>query len=259
MTQDEAHDPPDADDAEVSLERLSAAFADLIDAPDDAASPEPSGPRPAPSGSADDVDAGMRVLPRPRDDDEDDELWIDTGEEPLGPSDEVTVQGIIESILFVGHPKNVPISSDQVAAQIRGVSPDEVDSVVRRLNEIYLANGCPYEIIASGGGWRMVLRESFHSVRARFYGRLKQVRLSQAAVECLALVAYNEPLTTEEVNTLRSTESGGVLAQLVRRQLLRVERTEQPPRVTRYYTTRRFLQLFDLDSLEDLPQMQELD
>lgn len=247
-------DEGSGDDEDVSLERLSAAFADLIDQPAEGDASEPQ------TEAASDSDgSGDRVLPRAPLDDADEDDWFDDGEEPIGPGDEVTVQGIVESMLFVGHPRNTPVSSDQIAALIRGVSPEEVDSVVRRLNEIYVANASPYEIIAHGGGWRLVLRESYSSIRSRFYGRLKQVRLSQAAVECLAVVAYNEPMTTDQVNTMRATDSGSVLAQLVRRQLLRVERTDETPRVTRYYTTKRFLQLFELDSLEDLPQMQDWD
>jgi len=73
----------------------------------------------------------------------------------------------------------------------------------------------------------------------------------------LALVAYHEPLTRDEVGRLRNTPSGAVLSQLVRRQLLRQERSEAAPRVVRYRTTQRFLDLFGLESLADLPQSQD--
>ena len=75
----------------------------------------------------------------------------------------------------------------------------------------------------------------------KFYGRVKEARLSQAAVEVLAVVAYRQPLTRDEIDALRGRPSGGLLAQLVRRQLLRIERPEDRPRQPKYLTTDRFL------------------
>jgi segregation and condensation protein B len=75
----------------------------------------------------------------------------------------------------------------------------------------------------------------------------------------LAIVAYNAPVTTEDVARLRGKPSGHVLLQLVRRQLLRVERDATLPRRVRYSTTPRFLQLFGLESLDELPQSQDLE
>jgi segregation and condensation protein B len=99
----------------------------------------------------------------------------------------------------------------------------------------------------------MALREEFGSLRNNFYGKVKAAKLSQAAVDVLAIVAYKQPMTREQVDQLRGKPSGGLLSQLVRRELLRVERTETKPRLTHFYTTARFLQLFGMDSLEDLP------
>ena len=75
----------------------------------------------------------------------------------------------------------------------------------------------------------------------------------------LAIVAYRQPLAADEVSRLRDKPSYHILSQLVRRRLLRVERTTQKPRKTLYHTTDRFLQLFELGSLADLPESEELD
>jgi segregation and condensation protein B len=75
----------------------------------------------------------------------------------------------------------------------------------------------------------------------------------------LAVVAYNEPLTTDEVNRLRGTASGAILSQLVRRELLRVDRPDEQPRTPRYSTTERFLKLFGVKSLAELPRSVDLD
>ncbi len=188
-----------------------------------------------------------------------------TGEPAVAAEDdeqdavEVSPRSILEAMLFVGRPDNAPLTSRQVASLMRGVEPDEVDQLVEQLNAEYAAHGAPYEIVSVGAGYRLVLRESFYPIRDKLYGRVRQAKLSQAAVEVLAIVAYNQPITAEELNKLRGTASGAILSQLVRRQLLRLERPEQKPRTPRYYTTERFLELFGLASLQDLPRSQELD
>ena len=127
------------------------------------------------------------------------------------------------------------------------------------MNDVYRMEGCPYTIESSGEGFRMVLRQEFGAVRERFYGRIREARLSQSAIDVLSLVAYHQPISRNRVDEIRGKPSGGILSQLVRRQLLRIERTESAPRVTDYYTTDRFLELFSLDGLEDLPRTQDLD
>ncbi|MEX0977732.1 MAG: SMC-Scp complex subunit ScpB, partial [Pirellulales bacterium] len=77
--------------------------------------------------------------------------------------------------------------------------------------------------------------------------------------EVLAAVAYHEPITSEEVTRLRGTASGHVLAHLVRRQLLRLDRVADSSRRVVYCTTDRFLELFSLKSLADLPRSSELE
>ena len=172
---------------------------------------------------------------------------------------EITPRSILEAMLFVGHPQNEPLASKQVAALMRGVRPREIDTLVRELNRQYAARNCPYRIVAEGSGYRMKLRDEYARMRDMFYGKARQARLSQAAIEVLAAVAYNQPLTADEVNRLRGTPSGHILLPLVRRQLLRIERSDEKPRRSSYYTTNRFLELFGLASLEDLPRSPDLE
>jgi len=174
-------------------------------------------------------------------------------------SGEVTPRGLVEALLFVGHPEGKPITSQQVADLMRGVDVAEVDAHIRALNADYAADGCPYEIVSDGDGYRMTLRKPFARIRQKFYGRLRRSRLSVAAIEVLALVAYRQPLTIDQVSKARGKSSGQILAQLVRRGLVRVERVTTPRRITRYHTTRRFLDLFGLESLGDMPQSEEVE
>jgi segregation and condensation protein B len=178
------------------------------------------------------------------------------------PEDEVcpiSPLTILEAMLFVGNPSNEPLSAARAAELMRGVEAEEIPPLVDQLNRRYEENSCPYEIVSQGVGYRLALRPTFGSLRNRFYGRVREAQLSQAAVDVLAIVAYRQPLTSEQVAKLRDRPSGALLTQLVRRQLLRIERRKGKPRKVFYHTTDRFLQLFGLESIEDLPQAEDLE
>jgi segregation and condensation protein B len=181
----------------------------------------------------------------------DDQLANDDGC-PISP------QSIVEAMLFVGRPDARPLSSREMAAAMRGVSPREVEAAIQSLNELYQRDAAPYEIAHQAGGFRLVLREEFARVRDKFYGRVREARLSPAVIEVLSLVAYHQPITVARIDQFRGSPSGGLLRSLVRRELVRVERPPDRPRQPDYYTTARFLRLFGLTSLDELPRPTEL-
>ncbi len=226
-----------AADRALSLDQLSQAYADVLQQEETPSSDAPSASEAAELESEDgSVDpAGIAT------------------DDPI----EISPQSLLEAILFVGTADSRPLSSKEIAGNIRGVSPREVDELVVSLNAAYAAEHRPYSIVSDGAGYALALRDEFSNVRDRFYGRIKEARLSQVAIDILAIVAYNQALTRKEVEQLRDKPSGGILSQLVRRQLLRIERDEQKPRVAHYFTTQRFLNLFNLHSLDDLPQSLE--
>ena len=210
-----------------------------------------------------------------------DDDWEDaTGEDPYGDAEEVSTAGdgrlrlhvpdeseddtvaitprsILEAILFVGTPNHRPLTAEEIAALMRGVRPDEVDDLVGELNESYEEQGHAFEIVSLQGGYRLQLRDALNSVKNRFYGRVKEVRLSQAAVDVLAIVAYRQPIAREQVDQLRGRPSGGLLNQLVRRRLLDVQFTDTKPRIKQFSTSERFLELFGIEELAELPQSLE--
>jgi segregation and condensation protein B len=164
---------------------------------------------------------------------------------------------ILEAMLFVGDRANEPLTCARAAELMRGVEANEVPDLVEALNRRYRTSGCPYHVVSEGKGYRLTLRKSYDSVRLRFYGKTREARLSQAAIDVLAIVAYRQPLTTEEVNKLRGTPSSHLLTQLVRRQLLRMERPEGKGKRVVYHVSDRFLDLFGLETLDELPQAEE--
>lgn len=172
-------------------------------------------------------------------------------EEPDAP---VSPAGILEAILFVGQPDNSSLSADQAAAVMRGVNAAEIPAMVEQLNEKYAEQENAFEIAQDSDGYRLRLREEFARLRDAFHGRTKEITLSQAAVDVLALVAYKQPITVEEISRLRGINSGGTVRQLVRRRLIRFELDEKDQRIKRYFTTRRMLNLLGLESMDDLPQ-----
>jgi segregation and condensation protein B len=236
-------------DQGVSLERLSESFARLLG----------QGEEPYDAADAPDVDAtadkaagdaptGKRLAESPYD-------IESSNDDQTCP---VTPRSILEAILFVGHPDNEPLTSQQIAALMRGVRANEIDALVRELNQAYEVEGCPYLIESRAAGYRLTLRPEYAPLREGLYRKTRQARLSQAAIDVLAIVAYHQPVVRDDVNKLRGRPTGSILAQLVRRQLLRIERRDDARRTAEYFTTDRFLRLFGLESLDDLPRGQEL-
>ena len=233
----EAPLPNDADE-ELSLEELSAAYSKLIGEPEDVVS--------------------------------DDAMFVETGaEEPLDLTDSskeaaskrdgedtcmVTGRSILEAIFFVGHPESIGLKSEAVSVLMRGVDPSEVDEWIAELNQQYLDNGHAMRIVDSGDGYSMQLAAEHNSVRDSMYGKLRETQLNQAAIDCLALVAYQPGVTREEVEQLWSRPASSILGLLVRRDLLRIEREGKGKQaMTRYFPTDRFLNLIGIASLDDLP------
>jgi len=184
-----------------------------------------------------------------------------TGDDRLATdnSGPVTPLGILEAMLFVGDRDNRPLTAARAAELMRGVEPGEIGVLIKELNQRYTHSGCPYFVADDADGYRLTLRKPFHPLREQFYGRIRQARLSQSAIDVLAIVAYQQPLTAEQIGTVRGKPSGPVLSQLVHRGLLRIERLPGKKRTVQYFTTDRFLQLFGLQTLADLPQSEELD
>jgi segregation and condensation protein B len=163
---------------------------------------------------------------------------------------------MVEAMLFVG---GSPLTSERAAAAVRGLTPDQFKQAIDTLNHHYRRQGRPYSIEARDHGYLLTLRPRFKPVGERLFGQARQARLSPAAIDVLALVAYRQPVTKQEVDSIRGLDSGALLRQLVRRSLIAVvQRGQAGQRDVCYGTTPRFLELFRLRSIDDLPQTQDL-
>jgi len=182
--------------------------------------------------------------------------------QPLAPSPqrcEINPRSVVEAMLFVGRPDNRSLSSRELAAAMRGVSPAEIDATVRELNALYDADQSPYRIEETNTGYRLVLREEFERMRDKLYGRVREAKLSPAALEVMSIVAYQQPISVEEIDAIRDAPNGAALSTLVRRRLLRIDRPAEPGGKRQYSTTDRFLKMFGLESLNALPRSEELE
>jgi segregation and condensation protein B len=180
-------------------------------------------------------------------------------EAPPATGEVLSPRMIVEGMLFVGNSEGGAITNRQMAASMRDVSPTEIDELISELNASYEQAGTPYEIVSAAAGYRMQIRERYDAVRQRFHGRVREAKLTPPAIEVLSVVAYRQPLTSEDVTKIRGSGSRVILNQLVRRGLLRIERPSAAPQKPVYRTTLRFNQLFRIDSPLDLPSSEDLD
>lgn len=165
---------------------------------------------------------------------------------------------ILEAALFVG---GKPLTSKKLAGLLGdSFNSSAVQSLADEMNQTYAAENRPYEIRLGEGGYILALRESFSRVRNRVFGiGPREVKLSQDALGILALVAYQQPITREDAEATGRKNAGGLLSQLVRRQLIAIHRDEENPKEVTYHTTPRFLSVFGIGSLDELPMADVLD
>ncbi len=164
-----------------------------------------------------------------------------------------TPDQLVEAMLFVGGP---PLTADAACAAVRGLTPDGFRTAVDAINRRYRAQRRPYAVEARDGGFSLALLPAYRGVRERVFGGPREARLTQPALDVLAVVAYRQPVGKAEVDAVRGTDSGAVLRQLVRLGLVAVRhRAEADGPEVRYGTTPRFLQVMGLSGLDELPRL----
>ncbi len=182
---------------------------------------------------------------------------VQVGVEAGQPGARIQPAKIIEAALFVG---GMALTVKRLSGVLRDEFPREfIERVIDELNLRYDEENRPYEIRLQEGGYRMVLRSEFESVRNKSFGfGPKEVRLSQEALEVLALVAYRQPISREQIEQAGRSNANGVLRQLLRREIIGLKRTGKTAKDVTYHTTPRFLQIFGLADLNELPRGEDL-
>jgi len=206
----------------------------------------------SPEGAPDDSVAGD-VAPEA----DDSEPASQSNTIPVPIPQRITARQVIEAAIFVG---GDPLTSKKLCYMLKGdYDLDAVERTIEHLNLQYVDEARPYEIRLGEGGYRMVLREEFERIRNRVFGiGPREVKLSQDVLEVLALVAYRQPITPEEIEELGKEKPGPLLRQLLRRELISLDRDPENRKRVTYSTSKRFLSLFGIGSLDELPQADEL-
>ena len=156
-------------------------------------------------------------------------------------------------MLFVGgHPLTATVASTAV----RGLTAERFHEAITSLNKRYCDQRRPYTIESRDDGFVLAVRPAYRNLRERLFSGPRETRLSQPALDVLSVIAYRQPVGKVEVDAVRGTDSGPTLRQLVRLGLVTVQhRAEAAVREVRYGTTPRFLQVFGLISLDELPRL----
>lgn len=168
--------------------------------------------------------------------------------------DHDSLKGALEALLLV--------STDAVPAtelsKALGVAPSEAAGALAELAAEYSDANRGFQLREVAGGWRLFTHPAYHDAVERYVLSWDTRRLSQAALETLAVIAYHQPVTREGVKAVRGVNSDGVIGSLKEKGLVReVGRERDRSHAMQYGTTQRFLETFGLRSLRDLPPLED--
>lgn len=161
---------------------------------------------------------------------------------------------LLETVLFL---ESEPQSSE-VLSKITRLDVETVNQCVERLREKYANADSGIEISQIVGGWILTpKKECFDLVKER-YGKRNEGRLSKAAIETLSIIAYSQPITRAEIESIRHVSADNMMKILIDRKFIKeVGKKDIPGKPTMYGTTKEFLEFFHLQSIADLPQLDE--
>ncbi len=161
---------------------------------------------------------------------------------------------LVEALLFAS---DAPIEAERIREVLDLASVDEARALVAQLGERYAAQGSGVQVVEAGGGYRMVTRPEAAPWLVRLARSRTRSRLSRAALETLAIIAYRQPASRPDIDAIRGVSSEGVLDNLMDKRMIRIGgRKEAPGRPFLYETTREFLVAFGLRDLSDLPEVE---
>lgn len=165
-----------------------------------------------------------------------------------------SLKGLLEALLLV--------SDDSVSAtdlaKATGAAPGDVASALAELSAEYADANRGFQLREVAGGWRLFTHPAFHDQVADYVLSWDQRRLSQAALETLAVIAYHQPVSREGVRAIRGVNSDGVIASLREKGLVReVGHDAEHGQAVLFGTTRAFLERFGLRSIRDLPPLED--
>ncbi|MGC4750610.1 SMC-Scp complex subunit ScpB [Micromonospora sp. DT201] len=202
------------------------------------------GDLPGSAGEAADAQAVPRRQPAPR-------RRVPVVPEPAPELSDTELRGALEAILLV---VDEPVS-ELVLAQVLEQPAERVGPMLDEIAAGYTAAGHGFELRRAAGGWRLYTRPEYATYVERFVLDGQSVRLTQAALETLAVVAYKQPVTRSRISAIRGVNCDGVIRTLVTRGLVEECGTEQDSGAFLYRTTTLFLEKLGLNTVDELPPL----
>ena len=161
---------------------------------------------------------------------------------------------IVETLLFI---TDRPVKPSRLADVIDGTNVKQVREVITALQDEYVAQGRAVHIVEIGGGFQMATKPEYGRWVRKLYNEKMTTKLSNAALETLAIIAYKQPITRAEMEAIRGVDVAGPLERLLERSLVRVVgKKDTIGRPMVYGTTDEFLRMFGLNKLSELPDLQ---
>lgn len=165
------------------------------------------------------------------------------------------LRSTIEAILFVS---GEPVSLDRLAEALPDEGRESIAGEVERIRKHFEENVGGFGLEETGGGYRFASRPGHEPFLRKFFAKQGEGRLSLAALETLAIIAYRQPMTAPEISDIRGVNTSGVLRTLLDRRMIRIAgRKAVVGSPFLYRTTREFLMHFGLNTLQDLPRLEE--
>ena len=176
-----------------------------------------------------------------------------------GAGESLSDDELLQSVTALVFASPDPIGERKLASLLEGPSLERVRVALATLRERLAATGLPLELREIAGGQQILTKPELGEVVARLFKQRKNERISGAALETLAVIAYKQPVTKAEIEAIRGVQAGPILRSLVDRGLVRVEgRADVPGHPLQYATSRTFLERFGLGSVAELPRDAEL-
>ena len=161
---------------------------------------------------------------------------------------------LVETILFL---ESEP-ATEKALSNISRLSEEVVRQCIEKLKEKYLAENSGIELTMITGGWSLVPKQEFWEVLRERYGEKNSGRLSRSAMETLSIIAYSQPVTRGEIESIRGVSADNMIRLLLERNLIKeVGRKDVPGKPVQFGTTKEFLKFFHLNSIADLPKLDE--
>lgn len=168
---------------------------------------------------------------------------------------ENNIKAVIEALLFASEK---PLNLEQIRGALDNLASDEVRKCIDELKVEYENNNRGVRIVEIAGGFQMITSPVYATFLKKLYKHHRAEKLSSPALETLAIIAYKQPVTKLEIESIRNVNPDGMMQGLLEKDLVRVAgRKKAPGRPKVYATTRRFLEHFGLKSLEELPRIEE--